>query len=732
MAAALHSFISIFGSEFTDGQQEPVTLREIVIPIIQRDYAQGRRDASVSRIRNRFLKALKDAIEGDPITLDFIYGDIDSNGRMTPLDGQQRLTTLFLIHWYASKKENIDQSECEFLSHFTYETRFSARDFCTSLVDFSPEFNTAPLSKQIIDQPWFPLSWKKDPTIDSMLVMIDEIKDRFYGVDNLWNHLKEGKIVFYFLPIKDMGLTDELYIKMNSRGKPLTMFEHFKAELEHSLRAIDPSTAPRVMKEIDVVWTDMLWQYCGDDHLIDDEFLRYFRFICDIICYKHEGTPYGTRKDEFDLLQSFFDSSDQSVLSNVQILEGYFNCWCSFGKGEIEAFFDDVFTYTHESEKTLIDHRYEINIFHDCLRNYADVRGNRNRSFPLGRIILLYACVQYLINKETISITEFKARIRVVNNLIQNSEDEISDSPFRKSGNRLPAILRQVDSIILTGKINDEEDNNFNKVQIAEEIDKQDWLQRNPNKTEELHRLEDHELLFGQISIVGLDHSDHFERFESLFKCDLDLVDCSLIAQGDYSQQDRNKWRYQLGSGSSTIKKAWTNLFHKSSASHFDETKKILSDLLNKHASFTDEDLRAIIRDYKDSCEKAKTFDWRYYYLSYKAFRPSRYGKYAWEDDKSRPYEMTVIWAPERYSSKAYQPFLKAVTEIISKNDISLDDNGQCAIIGTHRIECENSRYIKKDVNTEKVIEVLSINQNSEGIDTEDRIQKAIATGFFS
>ena len=93
---------------------------------------------------------------------------------------------------------------------------------------------------------------------------------------------------------------------------------------------------------------------------------------------------------------------------------------------------------------------------------------------------------------------------------------------------------------------------------------------------------------------------------------------------------------------------------------------------------------------------------------------------------------MTVIWAPERYSSKAYQPFLKAVTEIISKNDISLDDNGQCAIIGTHRIECENSRYIKKDVNTEKVIEVLSINQNSEGIDTEDRIQKAIATGFFS
>ena len=39
-----------------------------------------------------------------------MYGDIDENGRMTPLDGQQRLTTLFLLHVYAAKKENIDKT----------------------------------------------------------------------------------------------------------------------------------------------------------------------------------------------------------------------------------------------------------------------------------------------------------------------------------------------------------------------------------------------------------------------------------------------------------------------------------------------------------------------------------------------------------------------------------------------------------------------------------------------
>lgn len=55
---------------------------------------------------------------------------------------------------------------------------------------------------------------------------------------------------------------------MNSRGKPLTLFEHFKAELEHSLRQISGETANRIMKKIDIDWTDMLWRYRGEDNII--------------------------------------------------------------------------------------------------------------------------------------------------------------------------------------------------------------------------------------------------------------------------------------------------------------------------------------------------------------------------------------------------------------------------------------------------------------------------------
>lgn len=79
----------------------------IRIPMIQRDYAQGR--PSAAQVREEFLAAIKEKLRlpaGDPslpMNLDFIYGSVvrsDDQSLFVPLDGQQRLTTLFLLHWY--------------------------------------------------------------------------------------------------------------------------------------------------------------------------------------------------------------------------------------------------------------------------------------------------------------------------------------------------------------------------------------------------------------------------------------------------------------------------------------------------------------------------------------------------------------------------------------------------------------------------------------------------------
>src|SRR5688572_8742108 len=94
------TFTGIFGKPDENGN---VTINSIEIPIIQRDYAQGRQSKDVERIRKQFLESLHRAItsQTSPLKLDFIYGNVLS-GKLIPLDGQQRLTTLFLLHWYIS------------------------------------------------------------------------------------------------------------------------------------------------------------------------------------------------------------------------------------------------------------------------------------------------------------------------------------------------------------------------------------------------------------------------------------------------------------------------------------------------------------------------------------------------------------------------------------------------------------------------------------------------------
>ena len=724
MNTPLHSFIDIFKTEFLDGEKT-VQLKKIAIPLIQRDYAQGRIDDDVNRVRSRFLDSLYNAIVGAPITLDFVYGDIDDKGTMTPLDGQQRLTTLFLLHWYAAKKENIPEKEYVFLGKFSYETRYSARYFCAELVAFVPSFE-AKISDEIINQAWFPLDWKKDPTISSILVMLDAINEKFKDVPNIWNRLKNKAITFYFLPIKDMGLTDELYIKMNSRGKPLTLFEHFKAELEREIRTLDEkkgeNNAERIIASIDKTWTDLLWNYRNgspgnkNDNIIDDEFLRYFKFICDIICYRNGKSPQGCCSDVFDLLHLYFSAQDEHTPANIATLEAFFNCWCNIpGFENPTRFLESFMSHRHETGKIIVDERYKIDIFEDCIHSYSDKSG-RLRQFPLNRIVLLYAITFYLQHQADVSKDEFAKRIRVVNNLIQNSEDEVSD---RLDRNRIPAILQAVDAIILNGVIDDTIENNFNVNQIQEEKEKAKFLEEHPELAEELYALEDHNMLKGQISIVGLENLAYSSRFASLFSCSWDKIDCALMAIGNYGQQERNKWRYQYASKSSQL--AWEELFHKSANSGFDNTKAILISLLSTNEIFDDNILDGIAAAYISKCEKTdRVFPWNYYYIKYPVFRPGSFGKLSNREAATKPYLFSVMQTKSAWSQNTYMPYLMEA----DKAHLSRDYMGQRLVYANNYIVCENASYKVYSNDDNREVDTIPISHNADGIDTENRVEK--------
>jgi len=294
----------------------------IEIPTIQRDYAQGREDKV--HVRNAFLSSLKIALsrpEDDaqvPLNLDFIYGrgEADENGStFYPLDGQQRLTTLFLLHWYlACRDGRLADFRSVFLndsqSRFAYSVRPVSEQFFDRIAAFAPHFSeiaSAGVRGTIEEQAWFFLNWRRDPTIRSAMCMLDAIHQHFQESSGLYERLastSKPAIVFHLLKLENFGLSDDLYLKMNSRGKPLTPFESFKARytdllandvafegIEHEIGEQSFGTSDYVARRFDTAWSDLMWQKRAATGQFDDAFLNVFRVLA-IASYNPESIGF--------------------------------------------------------------------------------------------------------------------------------------------------------------------------------------------------------------------------------------------------------------------------------------------------------------------------------------------------------------------------------------------------------------------------------------------------------
>ena len=321
----------------------------IEIPIIQRDYAQGR--IGEEHLRQNFLSDLKMALDSKKsLKLDFVYGSVDKL-KMQPLDGQQRLTTLWLLHWYIALRANKMEEACQKLKNFSYETRISSREFFKTLCQpahferFYINPNTS-IVEFITCQTWFPTAWKQDPTIEALLRMLsgtklndkhgeditDGLEELFQDttpeeIEDYWNILtsEDAPIVFYQLPLDHFGLSDDLYIKMNARGKQLTMFENFKADLIGYIREqaqdneeweslLDIKTGIPI--SLDTTWMDLFFQKRSINNRVDE---IYFEFLNRFFLNYHITDIEG----ENDKYYAYLTGKEQKNVITYNSLESY-------------------------------------------------------------------------------------------------------------------------------------------------------------------------------------------------------------------------------------------------------------------------------------------------------------------------------------------------------------------------------------------------------------------------
>ena len=241
---------------------------KVIVPIIQRDYVQGRMNDEAKRVREGLIGSFYACLSAENeklLDLNYIsgyYQEKSGKNIFFPVDGQQRLTALYLLHWYlaicSEKQECIDIVQD---LDFSYETRFSAESFFEQmmkrpshdLMTIIRKLHEKDKKNEIKNLPEFQIEWKNNPTVMSALVFLEELaayKDNVFGkkknAETFFKrlvHFKEdngrpvpdgtlGRIQFSFIADSDANPEQRAaknYIKMNARGKSLTEFENLKA-----------------------------------------------------------------------------------------------------------------------------------------------------------------------------------------------------------------------------------------------------------------------------------------------------------------------------------------------------------------------------------------------------------------------------------------------------------------------------------------------------------------------
>lgn len=538
----------------------------IEIPIIQRDYAQGR--SGKEELRKSFLRDIKSALKSNELMkLDFVYGTIQ-NGKLIPLDGQQRLTTLWLLHWYiAYRAQKLDNSIINILKKFTYETRISSRHFCEKLVEFTslPPENTS-LIDHIRNQTWFRRSWRNDPTVQSMLRMLEgTTKDKLDGIKGVfsdsfeiyWDRLSSIKcpIVFYHLNLSNITHSDDFYIKMNARGKPLTSFENFKADLAGHIAKkaktdksasetwnmlTDPSNGFSI--SMDTTWMNIFWRNRSKSNSIDEiyfAFLNRFFFNAYVLQLKAAetlGDPifdhlYGQKNktsDDSKIAYFGFDDVYKQVLINDETLLIRF-------KKTLDHFCSFVEQRKTEQEKTRINQAFqapwEDKSFNfipcydesELIEDYAGKRICSVMKITQPQRVVFHAICKFFEQgwdeTENQSLDEW---LRVVWNIVENANIEtisamsgclrLVDELAEYSHDILNAIGRKAVSIKSI----------FAKEQVDEECLKARLIRACPKWEEDIKKAEKHPLLKGHISFlldpVGEEtsHSNFTTRYQKI------------------------------------------------------------------------------------------------------------------------------------------------------------------------------------------------------------------------
>jgi hypothetical protein len=494
------------------------------IPIIQRDYAQGRSDERSKEIRKTFLGSLIAAVENYPqknIELDFVYGKRNKN-KVYLLDGQQRITTLYLLHWYLTQR--LQKPSLLKGVALSYRVRQYADEFTQKISDKNTQidFTSSIPSQAICNCTWFFDAWKYDPTVKGMLNTLDTIhellKDKSISDERYWLPLEEGAVTFYWLNLEEHQLTDELYLKMNARGKQLSNFENFKASLVK--RIADNGWEENIQEKesfsfkMDTIYTDLFWEYRGEVNVIDYEVTNFFAGMAMIGYALKENCETQQKR-----IQELFNNPLSVRVEDFE--ESDFKLFMSY--------LDFYSTEKNISIETKLWKYYNPNnkrgFFEEFIKDENKGTGEFYKGATYPQRIFFYALSELFIKVKDKAIRE--NFIRVVRNIIENATIDSAQTFVGaiKLMKELLEVLSKGVQDIYSYLSKTAIQSNFASYQVTQEKQKAERIVANPEWKDIIWKAEEHPMFKGDIGFLLLETENDLSLFKKRYEVAKEMFD---------------------------------------------------------------------------------------------------------------------------------------------------------------------------------------------------------------
>jgi uncharacterized protein with ParB-like and HNH nuclease domain len=327
---------------------------QFVVPEIQRDYVW-----SELEIRG-LLDSIKDGFfnnENPYIGFLYAHTNKDCPYKYFLIDGQQRLTTVFLLLIALYHKINKD-----FPEHLVkvdklkldYKVRQATHDFLYHFIGF---LNTVRgkdkfIYEEIYQQIWYHVDYKNDISITNLIQNFILIYDWLttYDINQLKPLLEfvEKKIQLSYFRVDEERQGEDLYIYMNARGRHLVENETLKAKF---LSKIEDAQKKEHWGKIWETWQDFFWVNKQPDDVDSDRgFMDFLRIVQIISMCKKD---YSSDEKNGFIIEN--QGMDFDLLPDLNKIEKYFYAFKYIIENKkISALIDNA--YVLNKDKKLVDY----------------------------------------------------------------------------------------------------------------------------------------------------------------------------------------------------------------------------------------------------------------------------------------------------------------------------------------------------------------------------------------